>query len=96
MTASLPLRNREGVRPAHRLDPLFRPASMAVIGASRRRGSTGNDLLRDQLVTSYGGAVYPVNPRYRELYGRPCFARMDELPQPVDLAVLAIPNAAEP
>ena len=94
MTASLPLRNREGVRPAHRLDPLFRPASIAVIGASRRRGSTGNDVLRDQLVTGYGGAVYPVNPRYRELYGRPCFARMDELPQPVDLAVLAVPNAA--
>jgi acyl-CoA synthetase (NDP forming) len=94
MTTSLTMQARERLRPAHRLEPLFRPHSIAVIGASRRRGSTGNDVLRDQLVTGYCGAVYPVNPRYRELYGRPCFAAMGDLPHPVDLAVLAVPSAA--
>ena len=94
MTASLSAQMRERLRPAHRLECLFRPRSIAVIGASRRRGSTGNDVLRDQLVTGFSGLFYPVNPRYRELYGRPCFGSMGDLPQPVDLAVLAVPNAA--
>jgi hypothetical protein len=65
-----------------------------VVGASARPGSFGNQLLAQLLEGGYRGAVHPVNPRYRELLGLPCHPSLAEAPGPVDLAVLAVPNAA--
>src|SRR6266508_1686577 len=68
--------------------------SVAVVGASARPGSFGNQLLAQLLQGGYRGAVHPVNPRYREVLGLPCHPSLAEAPGPVDLAVLAVPNAA--
>jgi acetate---CoA ligase (ADP-forming) len=65
-----------------------------VVGASARPGSFGNQLLAQLLEGGYRGAVHPVNPRYREVLGLPCHPSLAEAPGPVDLAVLAVPNAA--
>src|SRR6266508_83340 len=68
--------------------------SVAVVGASARPGSFGNQLLAQLIQGGYRGAVHPVNPRYREVLGLPCHPSLAEAPGPVDLAVLAVPNAA--
>jgi acyl-CoA synthetase (NDP forming) len=67
---------------------------VAVVGASARPGSFGDTLVGQLLAGGYRGAVHLVNPRYREVAGRPCHPTLADLPGPVDLAVLAVPNAA--
>jgi acetate---CoA ligase (ADP-forming) len=86
-----PASRRPGVPP---LAALLEPRSVAVVGASARPGSFGDTLVGQLLAGGYRGAVQLVNPRYREVAGRPCVASLAELPGPVDLAVLAVPNAA--
>ena len=76
------------------LTPLLEPRSLAVVGASARAGSFGDRLVTQLLAGGYRGAVHLVNPRYREVAGRPCHRSLADLPGPVDLAVLAVPNAA--
>ena len=76
------------------LAPLLEPRSLAVVGASARPGSFGDTLVAQLLAGGYPGAVHLVNPRYREVAGRPCLPSLADLPEPVDLAVLAVPNAA--
>jgi acyl-CoA synthetase (NDP forming) len=68
------------------------PRSIALVGASRKRNSVGNDTLRNLLASGYCGTVYPVNPSYSSLYGASCYASIAELPDPVDLAILSVPN----
>jgi len=75
---------------AHRLDPLLRPASIALIGASTNPGRIGGmplDLLRH---FGYEGQVYPVNPKYEEVFGWRCWPDIESLPAAPDLVVLAI------
>jgi acetate---CoA ligase (ADP-forming) len=91
--------NRRGsLAPALRtgppLAPLLAPRSLAVVGASARPGSFGDQLVAQLLAGGYRGTVHLVNPRYTEVAGRPCHPSLADLPGPVDLAVLAVPNAA--
>ncbi len=76
------------------LAAMLEARSVAVVGASARPGSFGNQLLAQLLQGGYRGAVHPVNPRYREVLGLPCHPSLAEAPGPADLAVLAVPNAA--
>jgi acyl-CoA synthetase (NDP forming)/GNAT superfamily N-acetyltransferase len=76
------------------LRPLLRPASVAVVGAGRRRGTVGREILRNIVTGGFVGTVYPVNPRATALEGLHCLASVDDLPEGVDLAVLAVPAAA--
>lgn len=78
----------------HPLAPLLAPRTIALIGASRRRNSVGNDALCNLLGNGYRGTIFPVNPSYDSLYGRVCYTHVAEIPDPVDLAILAVPNAA--
>jgi len=76
------------------LDTLFSPASVAVFGASLRPASVGGTVWRNLRSGGYTGRLYPVNPRHRELDGVPAFARVAELPEAPDLAVLCTPAAS--
>ena len=76
------------------LASMLEARSVAVVGASARPGSFGQQLLSQLLGGGYRGVVHPVNPRYRELLGLPCHRSLADAPGPVDLAVLAVPNAA--
>jgi acyl-CoA synthetase (NDP forming)/GNAT superfamily N-acetyltransferase len=76
------------------LRPLLQPASVAVVGAGRRRGTVGREILRNIVTGGFTGTVYPVNPRATALEGLHCLASVDDLPEGVDLAVLAVPAAA--
>ncbi len=71
---------------------LFDPCAVAVIGASASPGKAGNALMRS--LESFSRPVYAVNPRAEEVAGRPGYARVNEIPDPVDLALLAVPPQA--
>lgn len=74
----------------HRLDPLLRPKSVAIVGASRTKDTIGYWSLKNLLKGGYGGAIYPVNPRYEEIQGERCFASIAALPQVPDMLMLAV------
>jgi acetate---CoA ligase (ADP-forming) len=76
------------------LSPLLRPHSVAVVGANDRPGSYGDVIFRNLAAAGFEGAVYGVNPKRAEVHGRPCVARVADLPEPVDAVVVAIPAAA--
>jgi acyl-CoA synthetase (NDP forming)/RimJ/RimL family protein N-acetyltransferase len=75
---------------------LLAPASVAVIGASRKRGTVGREVLQNIVSAGFGGAIYPVNPRASSLAGLHCLPSAAGLPEHVDVAVIAVPAAAVP
>jgi len=75
---------------------LLAPTSVAVIGASRSRGTIGNGLLRNLLESDFQGPVYPVNPMADSVAGVRCYPKVTEVPDPVDLAVPALRPDGEP
>ena len=74
----------------HRLDPLLRPTSVAIVGASARTDSLGEWTLKNLLIGGYKGRIYPINPNYEELQGQRCYASLAELPETPDLVVFAV------
>jgi len=75
---------------------LLLPESVAVIGAGRRRGSVGREILHNIVTGGFPGPVYPVNPHGRSMEGLTCLTSAVELPFGVDLAVIAVPPAEVP
>jgi acetyltransferase len=67
----------------------FRPKGIAVIGATPSRQKGGN-LIVLNLKAGYSGQVYPVNPRYEEIEGLPCYPSVEAVPDPVDLAIVFV------
>lgn len=76
--------------------PFFSPASVAVIGASRSPGKGGNIILRNLQKAGFKGAIHPINPTVKEILGMPAYARVRDVPTPVDLAMIVIPKSAVP
>jgi acetate---CoA ligase (ADP-forming) len=76
------------------LRPFFVPKSVAVIGASRRRGSIGGELFRNILAGDFDGAAYPVNKGGEPVAGVRGYTSVHEIPETVDLAVIALPASA--
>jgi acetyl coenzyme A synthetase (ADP forming)-like protein len=73
------------------LDGLFRPRSVAVVGASRRPGSIGRQVVANLIAGGFQGPVYPVNPKAEVVLSVPAHASVTAIPGPVDLAVLVVP-----
>lgn len=72
---------------------ILAPRSVAVIGASRTRGSIGAELFHNILATNFTGRVYPVNPNASEIEGVACHASVLDINEDVELAVIAVPAA---
>ncbi|WP_447974739.1 bifunctional acetate--CoA ligase family protein/GNAT family N-acetyltransferase [Nitrospira sp. Kam-Ns4a] len=85
---------RERVATTASLRPFFKPRAVAVIGASREPRSLGGRLLRALLAEPFQGPVYPVNPKATEIAGLRAYPSARALPEPVDLAVVAVPRDA--
>ncbi len=81
---------------AHPLDPIFTPRSVAVIGATEREGSVGRTVLWNLISHPFGGTVYPVNPKRHNVLGIAANKTIAEIPEPIDLAIIAIPAAGVP
>jgi acetyl coenzyme A synthetase (ADP forming)-like protein len=73
---------------------VFEPASVALVGASRKPGSVGAEVLRNLVESGYGGALYPINPGAEELLGVRAYPSLAAVPGEVELAVIAVPAAA--
>jgi acyl-CoA synthetase (NDP forming) len=73
---------------------VFAPESVAVIGASRRPGTVGRAIWDNIRSAGYSGKLYAVNPHARQIDGEPCLAAPADLPEHVDLAVIAVPAGA--
>ncbi len=73
------------------LSTLYRPESVAIIGASGTRGKIGNAVVRNIIESGYGGAIYPVNPGRDTVEGLRCYPRVGDIPDRVDQAVICIP-----
>ena len=76
------------------LRPFFLPQSVVVIGASKRRGSIGGELFRNILEGDFTGVAYPVNRDGEPVSGVRAYRTIEEIPDPVELAVITLPGAA--
>ena len=86
--------HRESLADVASLRHIFAPASVAVVGASRRPGTVGRAILHNIVTGGFAGHVYAVNPRAREVEGVECVPSVADLPEPVDVAIVAVPAAA--
>ncbi len=80
----------------HRLDELFRPRSVIVVGASDRLGTVGASVFRNILASNFRGVAYPVNPSWRSVSGVRCYPRIADVPEPADLGVVIVPAPSVP
>jgi acetyl-CoA synthetase (ADP-forming) len=78
------------------LDPIFKPRSIAVIGASNVPGKWGFRMINNPLSHGYRGAIYPVNPNEKVVCGLPAYANVRDIPYDIDMAVIVIPAASVP
>ena len=80
----------------HDLDKLFNPKSIAVIGASNRRGSVGYILLKNITSSEFEGVVYPINIKAEAVQGIKAYPTVADVPGSIDCAVIAVPAKAVP
>ena len=80
----------------HDLDKLFDPQSIAVIGASNKKGSVGYTLLRNLISAEYEGVVFPVNVSAPSVQGIQAYASISQVPRKIDMAIIAVPAKAVP
>lgn len=80
----------------HRLEQLFSPRSVALIGASSRPQSLGNVVYINLKHSGFEGTISLVNPRYTHIEGQPCVASLCDLPEAPELAVIATPAVTIP
>ena len=74
------------------LDAIFRPKSVAVIGASTRRGTIGRETLHNILVAEFNGKVFPVNPKASVIHSIKAYSTILDVPDAVDLAMIIVPK----
>lgn len=80
----------------HPLDAIFKPQSVAVVGATERQGSVGRTILWNLLSTPFGGTVYPINPNRGSVLGIKAYRSLAAVPEQVELAVIVTPADTVP
>ncbi len=78
------------------LEELFRPSSVAVIGASNRPGKVGTSVFRNLIEAGFRGVAYPVNPSWKSVSGVRCYPGIRELPEVPDLGIVIVPAPGVP
>jgi len=74
------------------LEPIFRPRSVAIIGASRSPSTVGYRIVDNLLSNGFSGAIYPVNPKAHAVHGVPAYPSISAISADIDLAVIAVPK----
>ena len=73
------------------LDAIFKPRSVAIVGASRDPKAIGHQCVRNLIESGYKGKIYPVNPKADEVAGLKCYHSVTEIPDDVDIALIVVP-----
>jgi acetyltransferase len=76
------------------LDAILRPKSVAVIGASTRRGAIGREIVHNLITGDFHGKLFPVNPKADYIHSIKAYPSILDVPDPVDLAIVVVPAAA--
>lgn len=76
------------------LDAIFRPRSVAVIGASTRRSSIGRVIVHNLILGDFHGKLFPVNPKADYIHSIKAYPSIGSIPDPVDLAIVVVPADA--
>lgn len=84
------------VQEKHYLHKLFHPKAVAIIGASERAESVGRKVMTNMLKSQFKGGLYPVNPKHKRVFGKPCFASIKQIRKSIDLAVITTPARTVP
>jgi acetyl coenzyme A synthetase (ADP forming)-like protein len=79
-----------------RMDKIFEPGSVAIIGASKKSNSIGNVLMKNFVEGKFHGKIFPVNPKYDTVLGLQCFKDIEEIQGRVDCAIIATPAKTVP
>ena len=74
-----------------KLDAIFAPETIAVIGTSTQKGKVGHDIFANILSGGYTGTLYPVNPKARSILSVKCYTSIGTIPDPIDLAMIILP-----
>ena len=80
----------------YNLDRIFDPKRVAVVGASEKKGSIGNAIMKNLLEGGFEGDLFPVNPNHDALHGLKAFGALTEIEEVPDLAVVATPISTVP
>ncbi len=78
------------------LDKIFHPKTIAIIGASNEEGSVGQILMKNLTMNGFEGKVVPVNIRRKEVMGKKAYQSVSEIPESIDLAIIATPANTVP
>ncbi|MEZ4589622.1 MAG: bifunctional acetate--CoA ligase family protein/GNAT family N-acetyltransferase [Chloroflexota bacterium] len=78
------------------LDVIFSPKSVALIGATEREGSVGRTILWNLMTNSFGGTIFPINPKRPSVMGIKAYPSIGEVPEKVDLAIIVTPARTVP
>src|SRR6185436_19994981 len=78
------------------LDAIFAPKSVAVIGATETQGSVGRTIVWNLISSSFGGTIYPVNPKRPSILGIKAYPSLSAVPEVVDLIVVVTPATSIP
>lgn len=79
------------IKTKNKYQKLFSPRSIAIVGASNKKGTIGNVLVKNITKLGYAGEVFFVNPSYNILNWKRCYKSLENIKRPVDLAIIAIP-----
>ncbi len=81
---------------AQPLQTIFRPQTVAVIGATEKHGSVGATLLQNLRAGGWKGTIYPINPNRRAIFGLKAYPQISAVPERIDLAIIVTPAASVP
>lgn len=74
------------------LDKIFKPRTIAVIGASRKKLTIGREIIHNLIINDFNGPIYPVNPNADSIHSLRCYPTVNDIPGEVDLAIITVPK----
>ena len=78
--------------PPDSLDAIFRPKSIAVIGATPRPGTIGRQIMHNLITYEFNGKIFPVNPKHSVIHSIKCYPTVLDIPDPVSMAFVIVPR----
>lgn len=80
----------------YNLNRILNPKSVAVVGASETSGKIGNVVLKNFIESKFQGKIFPVNPKYKEIFGIKCYSDLKKIPEKIDCVIIAVPAKIVP